>query len=126
MHENLDGNSRVRSQPISLIEKIRRRARWYLGRLQVNNPIVGRLVELSGNRLGRDGLTYSVESPNITRGHKSTLLFGLHEMEERRLIKSWLPANLPLIELGGGLGVVSCLANKTIIRPEQHVVVEAN
>jgi FkbM family methyltransferase len=73
-----------------------------------------------------DGMTYSVESPNITRGHKSTLLFGLHEMEERHLVKAWLPRRFPVIELGGGLGVVSCLANRIIDDPERHMVVEAN
>ena len=109
-----------------LVEKIRRRARWYSGRFQVNNPLIGRVVELAGDRVRMDGMTYSVASPNITRGHKSTLLFGLHEIEERRLIKSWLPPELPLVELGGGLGVVSCLANQIIRDPSRHVVVEAN
>jgi FkbM family methyltransferase len=30
------------------------------------------------------------------------------------------------VELGGGIGVVSCLANRKLSRPEQHIVVEAN
>jgi hypothetical protein len=30
-----------------------------------------------------DGLIYSVALPQITSGHKSTLAFGLREMEEK-------------------------------------------
>lgn len=106
--------------------KVRRRLNWYKARFQVNNPIVGRAVELLGDRVRMDGLTYSVAAPQITRGHKSTLAFGLHEMEERELIRRWLPSDLPVIEFGGGLGVVSCLTNKKLEDPKSHVVVEAN
>jgi FkbM family methyltransferase len=106
--------------------KIKRRLKWYKARFQVNNPVVGRAVELLGDRVWMDGLTYSVSTPQITRGHKSTLAFGLHEIEERELIRRWLPSNVPVLEFGGGLGVVSCLANRKLDRREQHIVVEAN
>lgn len=88
--------------------------------------MVGRAVELFGNRVRMDGLTYSVDCPFVTIGHKSTLAFGLHEIEERELIKRWLPSNVPVIELGGGLGVVSCLVNRTLKDRKNHIVVEAN
>jgi FkbM family methyltransferase len=73
-----------------------------------------------------DGLTYSVATPFVSRAHKSTLAFGLHEMEERTLVRRWLPHDVPVIELGGGLGVVSCLVNKKLDYPSDHIVVEAN
>jgi FkbM family methyltransferase len=111
---------------MSLSKKIGRRLRWYRTRFQVNNQIVGRGIELLGNRVRMDGLTYSVAAPQISRGHKSTLAFGLHEIEERELIRRWLPSDLPVLELGGGLGVVSCLTNRKLDRPDHHVVVEAN
>ena len=110
----------------SLQQKISRRLSFYKSRLQVNNPIVGRVVEILGDRVRMDGFVYSVASPQITRGHKSTLAFGLHEMEERELIQRWLPSKTPILEFGGGLGVVSCLANSKLSKPERHVVVEAN
>lgn len=106
--------------------KLKRRLNWYRGRFQVNNRVVGRVVELLGDRVRMDGLTYSVSAPQITRGHKSTLAFGLHEMEERALVRRWLPADVPVVEFGGGLGVVSCLTNKRLSHPKDHVVVEAN
>jgi len=109
-----------------LAPKVRRRAISYWNRLRVNNPLVGRAVEAIGDKVRMDGMTFSVDSPNITRGHKSTLAFGLHEMEERALVRRWLPRDFGVIELVGGLGVVSCLANRRIADPTAHVVVEAN
>ena len=47
-------------------------------------------------------------------------------MEERALIKRWLPNDLPVLEFGGGLGVVSCLVNRKLANPSRHVVVEAD
>lgn len=109
-----------------LIALLRRRYRWYLGRFQVNNRLVGRLVEALGNKVRMDGMTFCVDSPQISTRHKSTLAFGLHEVEERQLVARWIPSDVPLIELGGGLGVVSCLANRNLLNRSKMVVVEAN
>jgi FkbM family methyltransferase len=38
----------------------------------------------------------------------------------------YLPPDLPAVELGAGLGFVSCLANRRLGKPERHVCVEAN
>lgn len=111
---------------MGLVHKVQGRLNWYRSRFQVNNPIVGRVIEMLGNKVRLDGLTYSVDCPYISAGHKSTIAFGLHEIEERALIRRWLPPHFPVIEFGGGLGVVSCLTNRKLQRPEQHIVVEAN
>jgi FkbM family methyltransferase len=103
-----------------------RRLNSYASRFQVNNPVIGRVVELFGNRVRMDGMIFSVDCPRISTGYKSTLAFGLHEMEERALIKRWLPNDLPVLEFGGGLGVVSCLVNRKLANPSRHVVVEAD
>ena len=99
---------------------LRRRYLWYRDRT------VGRLVELSGNRIRIGGLKFSVDSPGIDTVDKSTLFFGPHQLDERALVERWLPKNLPVVEFGGGLGVVSCMANRLLERPDRHVVVEAN
>jgi FkbM family methyltransferase len=91
----------------------------------INNAAVGKLVELTGNRIRIDGLRFSVDCPAVQTSHKSTLWFGLHELEERVLLHRHLPPDLPVIEFGGGLGVVSCLANRKLACPDQHIVVEA-
>lgn len=104
-----------------------RRPRDYISwKIRINNPLIGGLVEALGNRVKMDGLTYSVKSPNISRRHKSILAFGLHEIEERILIKKWLPRQHSVIELGGGLGVISCLTNRKLQDGVKHIVVEAN
>jgi FkbM family methyltransferase len=119
---------------INFIEKLRheglaailaRRYRSYRARLMVNNATVGKLVELSGNRIRIEGLKFSVDCPEVNRSHKSILWFGQHELEERVLLRRYLPLDLPVVELGGGLGVISCMANRKLAQPDRHVVVEA-
>jgi FkbM family methyltransferase len=105
---------------------LRRRLWWYWSRIRINNRTVGRIVELMGNRIRVEGMVFSVDSPMIETSHKSTLFFGLHEIEERALLDRWIPATLPVVELGGGLGVVACLTNRKLVRREEHIVVEAN
>lgn len=114
---------KLRSEGIATI--LARRYSWYRSWLMINNPAVGKLVELSGNRIKIDGLRFSVNCPQVATAHKSTLWFGRHELEERELLRRFLPADQPVVELGGGLGVVSCLANRQLSTPERHVVVEA-
>lgn len=114
---------KLRREGITTI--LARRYSWYRSWLMINNPAVGRLVELTGNRINIEGLRFSVNCPQVTTAHKSTLWFGRHELEERELLRRFLPADHPVVELGGGLGVVSCLANRQLANPARHVVVEA-
>jgi FkbM family methyltransferase len=71
-----------------------------------------------------DDMEYSVAPFSSTL--KCTIAKGHHEKPERELVRAWLPADVPLVELGGGMGVVSCLANRKLADPRRHVVVEAN
>ncbi len=108
-----------------IVAILTRRYRWYQSRIMINNARVGKLVELAGNRIRIDGLRFSVDCPAVSTSHKSTLWFGLHEVEERALLHRYLPPSLPVVEFGGGLGVISCLANRKLACPDRHVVVEA-
>ena len=87
---------------------------------------IGRRIEAQGNRVEMSGLVFSVDNPMIHVRMKSTLADGSYEEGERMLIERFLPSDLPVIELGGAIGVVSCFTNRMLVRPEQHVVVEAN
>ena len=51
---------------------------------------------------------------------------NFYEKQERRYLKQYLPKDACVLELGGCLGVVSCLTNRLLDNPAQHVVVEAN
>jgi FkbM family methyltransferase len=88
--------------------------------------VIGRLVEVCGNRVTLDGLTFSVGNPLITAREKGLLYLGLHESQEIALVRRHLGAALPVIEFGGGIGVVSCTINRILANPRDHIVVEAN
>jgi FkbM family methyltransferase len=51
---------------------------------------------------------------------------GAYEAGERYAIERFLPRHIPVIELGAGIGYISCLTNKRLEKPTRHVVVEAN
>ena len=49
-----------------------------------------------------------------------------YERSEIRLVENFLDRELPIVELGGSIGVVSCIINKLLRYPKKHIVVEAN
>jgi FkbM family methyltransferase len=73
-----------------------------------------------------DGCRFRLDTPEVSDDLRYLLLSGKHEKPERLLVRKYVNPDLPLVDLGGALGVVSCVANKLLTRPEQHVVVEAN
>lgn len=51
---------------------------------------------------------------------------GLYEAPERNLVREFLPADLPVIELGGSFGIVSRITRDKIGNDTPMVIVEAN
>lgn len=51
---------------------------------------------------------------------------NFYERQERKYLKQFLPPSATVLELGACLGVVSCITNRMLANPAQHVVVEAN
>ncbi|MCK6693210.1 MAG: FkbM family methyltransferase [Thermoanaerobaculia bacterium] len=49
-----------------------------------------------------------------------------YEKRERIYLKKFLDPEASILELGGCIGIVSCVANRLLRHPERHVVVEAN
>jgi len=54
------------------------------------------------------------------------LLKGEYEGQERFASKHYIRRDIPVVELGGSIGVVACLLNRRLKNPAKHVVVEAN
>jgi FkbM family methyltransferase len=54
------------------------------------------------------------------------LITNRYEAPERRAIARHLRRHLPVVELGGSMGVVACVTNKLLHKPTAHLVVEAN
>jgi FkbM family methyltransferase len=86
----------------------------------------GALVELRGNGVVIEGSRFSFDSPVIPRYLKGYIASDRYEQPERKALRHFLDPGLPVVELGGCIGVVACLTNKRLRLPEKHVVVEAN
>ena len=102
------------------------RWRWYKLAFQMDNWVIGKLIELSGNRVTIDGTTLSVDNPLIMTRHKSTMYSGIYEVGERELAKRYIDPALPTVEIGGSIGGVACTTNRLLLNPSDHVVVECN
>jgi len=100
------------------------------GSLQVFDPwdnwFCGKFVELRGNVVHIEGCSFNVNNPIISTRLKSRFLFNNYETPEREAIQLFLDPSLPVVELGGSVGVLACLTNRKLTNPNQHVVVEAN
>ena len=86
---------------------------------------VGRCVRLF-RTVRVEGCRFEVSSPLISDELKCRLFYGRYERTERELIRRHLPVHSPVVELGGGMGLVACIVNSRLQHPDQHVVVEAN
>jgi FkbM family methyltransferase len=87
---------------------------------------LGLWVVCAGNVVRVDSCTFLVSHPAIRTGAKSLFLLGGYERAEREMLIAYLDRSVPVIELGGSLGVVACITNRLLKQPRRHVVVEAN
>jgi FkbM family methyltransferase len=100
---------------------------WYIHRWWLSdNWLIGKVGELRGNRVTLDGCQFNLDFPAIATAQKSTFFIGNYEVKERIAVQKIPNEGLPIIELGGGVGVVSCVTSKHFNNPTRHVVVEAN
>jgi len=91
-----------------------------------NNPIVGLLYSILNNVYKTDGCRFYYPKNITSLGFRSRFFFDIYEIEERELIKKYISEGDRILELGGCIGVVSCIANRILKDPHDHVVVEAN
>ncbi len=85
---------------------------------------VGRFVGMPTNIVRVDGCKFTIDG--VPANVVDLLLSDLYEEPERKALKKFLDPALPVVELGACIGVVSCLTNRRLRNPENHVVVEAN
>jgi FkbM family methyltransferase len=109
--------------PLTLLK---RRLAWYKRRFQKENWLVGRYVELSGNKVTIRGQRFFVDNPLIETRRKSWMYFGIYELSELDFVERYIDRADAVIEVGGSIGVVSCAVNRKLADPTQHIVVEAN
>ncbi|HET9428655.1 MAG TPA: FkbM family methyltransferase [Allosphingosinicella sp.] len=88
---------------------------------------VGKAVgKVFGDRIPHRGLTVDVSNRHVTDRTKARLLFRAYESAEYRFMQRYLPADVDVIELGGSLGVMSCLIRRRLAPDRRLVVVEAD
>jgi FkbM family methyltransferase len=100
---------------------IRHIPRWFALRLYA---LLGRFrgkVDIYGVTINLKSARTTVPWPNVLG-----LVSGAYEQSEMRLLREYLRADLPVIELGASIGVVACVTNKKLNEPHKHLVVEAN
>lgn len=91
-----------------------------------SNYVAGLLFDLFVREYRVDDLKFVVPMDLTTRQFRSRFFFRNYEHEEQSLIKRYLAADATVLELGACIGIVSCITNKLLNKPERHVVVEAN
>lgn len=83
-------------------------------------------LSAKNQRVRLEDCVFDVSSPLISPKIKSALLTGNYESEERDFFRKYVPYEDPLVELGGSIGVLSCITNKCLEPPNDHLVVEAD
>lgn len=89
--------------------------------------IAGLLFTITNRYYKTDGCRFKIPYKIIHLAFRSRFFFDVYEIEERTLIKEFVRAQDRVLELGGCIGVVSCVTNKLLsAKKSGHVVVEAN
>lgn len=86
---------------------------------------VARHIARNGYAFDFHGLSVSIP-PDSPPGVGNALLRGKYEAEEAAFVLHHLDPTLPVIELGGSIGVLSSLIQSRLAAGVRHVVVEAN
>jgi FkbM family methyltransferase len=89
-------------------------------------PLFGFGFDLTGAVYRIDGCQFEIPIHLTDRIYRSAFVFGEYEAAERKLVRRFLRPEDRVLELGGCIGVVSCLVNTRLVAPRHHLVVEAN
>ncbi len=98
--------------------------KYYL--VKHNNQFFGFIFDSFFYYYYTSGLKFYIPRDLTTRAFRTRFLFNSYESEERKLVRKYLDPDSTVLELGGSMGVVSCITNKLLKTPKNHLVVEAN
>ncbi|HSE24458.1 MAG TPA: FkbM family methyltransferase [Pyrinomonadaceae bacterium] len=87
---------------------------------------LGRFVGMSTDIVRLDGCKFTIAKDQMPSNVIDLLLSDLYEEPERAAVKAFVNPELPVVELGACIGVVSCITNRRLRNPQDQVVVEAN
>jgi FkbM family methyltransferase len=86
----------------------------------------GCYFDLGGSLYRTEGFAFQIPREHSTRAMRGRFAVDTYELPERQLVRKHLPREARVLELGGCIGVVSCLINSLLQSSRSHVVVEAN
>jgi FkbM family methyltransferase len=73
-----------------------------------------------------DGCEFEIPKRVTTTAYRAEFLKNVYEAEERELVRKFIRSDDSVLEIGGCLGIVSCVTNKLLRDNTRHVVVEGN
>ena len=92
----------------------------------ITSKFAGRIIQLiSRGKIRFRGITTNTNFPEINDYIKACLFWGLYEKQEAIYIEKYLPTNLPVVELGASIGVISSITSKKVF-PNKVYCIEAN
>ena len=94
---------------------------------QICRPWVGRcLSTLYGGRIPHWGIVIDAGQEAVPAEHAASIFFGLYEPAEIRFVRRFLHRGLDVVEIGGGIGVVSAHILTRLGKGNKLTCVEAN
>lgn len=73
-----------------------------------------------------ENMEFALPLEKMPIGFRSRFLFDAYEREERILCRKYIQGEDRVLELGGCIGIVSCICNLRLNDRTKHIVVEAN
>jgi len=93
---------------------------------KIYNLLWIKTLGLRGNIVSVDNMKFYVGELVVSTETLIFLMNNHYERMERSAVQKFVDPSIPVIELGGFIGVVACYTNSILSAPEQHIVVEAN
>jgi FkbM family methyltransferase len=78
------------------------------------------------HRYRTEGMAFEIPKEHTNLAMRGKFTVDTYELPERTLIKRHLSSAAAVLELGGCIGVVSCVINRVLAHPRRHVVIEGN
>ncbi|MBD0403393.1 FkbM family methyltransferase [Flammeovirga sp. EKP202] len=94
--------------------------------LPIKQFFAGFIFDFIQKEFRTNGNVYTIPKELTSRFFRGAFTLGWYEKQEREFIPKYLDKNASVLELGGCIGVVSCVINGVLNERNKHVTVEAN
>ena len=83
------------------------------------------LAQIRNKPVSVYGIQYDIFHSSVTQPYRDLILYERYEINEIKSVQKYINPTTPVIELGSGLGIVSCVIS-SIAYGTDHITVEAN